>query len=193
VRPVSGLVVDTSEYPDQVPTVIRADARPVMCLGWHADYTDAQKPLSKTRVTVDFNLDQELPSDPHSVTGHMGAVQIGQGTSAGKVNSFFMNPAIGGVAIRSASGAKEFGSGPIYVIDRRGVAFSVPNVYTAQVLGVADASQSGDVPPAPASIVSLLPLGGEPLDTQAVQRTYDSMQVPDNIGQYITPTAAPGS
>jgi len=48
------------------------------------------------------------------------------------------------------------------------------------------------VPPAPASIVGLLPLGGESLDIQAVQRTYDSMQVPDNVGQFITPTAQPG-
>ena len=190
VPPVrNGLQVDTSEYPGVVPAVVSADTKAVMCLGWHADYTDAQKPLSKTRVTVDTTL--ELPADSHSPTGQMQTVQIGQGTTAGKVNSFFMNPAIGGVAIRSASGAKEFGSGPIYVIDPRGVAFSVPNVTTAQVLGVADAT--GLIPPAPASIVGLLPLGGQSLDTQAVQRTFDSMQVPDNAGQYLTPTAQPGN
>jgi ESX secretion system ATPase EccB len=186
----NGLQVDTTDYPGSVPAVISADTKPVMCLGWRADYSDAQKPLSKTRVTVDTTL--ELPVDT-STNLQMKAVQIGQGTSAGKVNSFFMNPAVGGVAIRSASGAKEFGSGPIYVIDPRGVAFSVPDVHTAQVLGVADASQSGDVPPAPASIVSLLPLGGQSLDIQAVQRTFDSMQVPDNAGQYLTPTQQPGS
>jgi type VII secretion protein EccB len=186
----SGLVVDTSEYPDQVPQVITADNEPVMCLGWHADYSDPQKPLAKTRVTVEVNLN--LPADSHSTSGQMQAVQIGQGTTAGKVGYFFMNPNVGGVAIRSASGAKEFGSGPIYVVDPRGIAFSVPDVHTAQILGVADASPTGDVPPAPASIVSLLPLGGEPLDVQAVQRTYDSMQIPDNVGQYMTPTAQPG-
>jgi len=186
----NGLAVNTSEYPDQVPQVITADTKPVMCLGWHADYSDPQKPLSKTRVTVEFNLD--MPADPHSPTGQMQAVQIGQGTSAGRINYFFMSPNVGGVAIRSASGAKAFASGPIYVIDPRGLAFSVPDVRTAQILGVADASVTGDVPPAPASIVGLLPLGGESLDIQAVQRTYDSMQVPDNVGQFITPTAQPG-
>ena len=186
----NGLVVNTAEYPDQVPQVINADTKPVMCLGWHADYTDPQKPLSKTRVTVEFNLD--LPPDPHSPTGQMQAVQIGQPTSAGKINYFFMDPKVGGVAIRSASGAKEFGSGPILVIDPRGIAFSVPDVRTAQILGVADGSATGDVPPAPASIVGLLPLGGESLDIQSVQRTYDSMQIPDNVGQFITPTAQPG-
>jgi type VII secretion protein EccB len=186
----NGLLVDTKDYPDGVPPVINADAKPVMCLGWRADYTDPQKPLSKTRVTVDFDLN--MPPDSAVPGSHMQPVQIGQGTSAGKINSFFMDPRIGGVAIRSASGAKEFASGPIYVIDPRGVAFSVPDVYTAQVLGVADSSASG-VPPAPASIVSLLPLGGQSLDIQAVQRTFDSMNVPANAGQYITPTAQPGN
>jgi hypothetical protein len=185
----NGLMVNVSDYPGPVPGVINADRQPVMCLGWHADYTDKQKPLSKTRVTVDFNL--ELPGDTQGVNGQMNTVPIGQPTSAGKVNHFFMNPALGGVAIRSASSAKEFGSGPIYVIDSRGVAFSVPNVFTAQVLGVADSS--ANVPPAYASIVRLLPLGGAPLDVQAVQRTFDSMSVPDNVGQYIPPTPVPGS
>jgi hypothetical protein len=185
----NGLLVNVSEYPGVVPTVISADAKPVMCLGWRADYRDKQKPLSETRVTVDF--DMRLPADQLGKNGQMASVQIGQATSAGKVNHFFMNPSLGGVAIRSASSAKEFTSGPIYVIDARGVAFSVPNVTTAQVLGVADAG--GIVPPAFAPIVQLLPLGGASLDIQAVQRTYDSMPVPDNVGQYITPTAQPGS
>ncbi|HEY3607453.1 MAG TPA: type VII secretion protein EccB [Pseudonocardiaceae bacterium] len=185
----NGLQVNVSDYPGPVPGVITADHQPVMCLGWHADYTDKQKPLSKTRVTVDFNL--ELPADQQGVNGQMDTVPIGQPTSAGKVNHFFINPALGGVAIRSASSAKEFGSGPIYVIDSRGVAFSVPNVYTAQVLGVADSS--ANVPPAYAPIVRLLPLGGAPLDVQAVQRTFDSLSVPDNVGQFSTPTPVPGS
>lgn len=186
----NGLVVNTSEYPDQVPQVITADTEPVMCLGWNADYTDPQKPLSRTRVTVEFRLD--LPPDPHSPSGEMQPVQIGQGTSAGKIGYFFMSPNVGAVAIRSASGATEFGNGPIYVVDARGIAFSVPDVRTAQILGVADGSLTGDVPPAPTSILALLPLGGESLDIQAVQRTYDSMQVPDNVGQFMTPTAQPG-
>jgi type VII secretion protein EccB len=185
----NGLLVNVSEYPGVVPTVISADTKPVMCLGWRADYRDKQKPLSETRVTVDFEL--RLPADPLGKNGQMASVPIGQATSAGKVNNFFMDPSLGGVAIRSASSAKEFGSGPIYVIDSRGVAFSVPNVNTAQVLGVADAS--GSVPPAFAAIVQLLPLGGASLDIQAVQRTYDSMPVPDNVGQYIVPTTQPGN
>ncbi|HEX4701741.1 MAG TPA: type VII secretion protein EccB [Pseudonocardiaceae bacterium] len=187
----SGLNVDVSQYPDAVPAVITADTDPVMCLGWRADYTDKQKPLVKTRVTVDFDL--QMPVDTNSPTGHMTPVQIGQGTSAGKIDYFFMNPAIGGVAIRSANSAKQFANGPIYVIDPSGVAFSVPDVHTAQVLGIADATPSGNVPPAPASIAGLLPLGGEPLDIQSVQKTFDSMQVPTNVGQYMVPTTQPGS
>jgi type VII secretion protein EccB len=180
----NGLQVDVSDYPGALPTVVDAATQPVMCLGWHADFTDPQKPLAKTRVTIQTQL--SMPVDPTTNTP-MGAVQIGTGTAQGKINSFFMSPALGGVAIRAASNAKEFTSGPIYVIDRRGIAFSVPDLSTAQVLGVADST--GKVAPAPQSIVGLLPAGGQPLSIQAVQRTFDSMNVPDSEGQFMS--AAP--
>ena len=185
----NGLTVNVSDYPFQLPKVITADIKPVVCLAWSANYADPQKPLSTTRVTVDVNLD--LPVDP---TTHqpMSAVQIGQSTATGKVNSFFMNPSLGGTAIRSATNANEFASGPIYVVDPRGVAFGVPDTNTAQVLGVADGSGTGDLPPAPSDIVGLLPSGGSELSIQAVERTFDSMPVPNNLGQFINPTTANG-
>jgi hypothetical protein len=185
----NGLKVNVSDYPFQLPKVITADVKPVVCLAWSANYADPQKPLSTTRVTVDVNLD--LPIDP---TTHqpMSAVQIGQSTATGKVNSFFMNPSLGGTAIRSATNANEFNSGPIYVVDPRGVAFGVPDTTTAQVLGVADGSSTGDLPPAPSDIVGLLPSGGSELSIQAVERTFDSMPVPNNLGQFINPTTANG-
>jgi type VII secretion protein EccB len=187
VPPVSdlspqGLQVDVRQYPDQQPSVISADTRPVMCLGWNADFTDPQKPIAKTRVTTGFTV--QLPTDP--ATGQpMTANTIGQGTSSGQINQFFMNPALGGVAIHSATNANEFGTGPIYIIDPRGIKFSVPDRFTAEVLGVADSS--GYLPPAPNTIVSLLPGGGEQLDTQTVQKTFDGMSA-TNQGQFLEPT-----
>jgi type VII secretion protein EccB len=187
----NGLQVNVSNYPAGVPKLQSADAKPVMCLGWNADYTDPQQPLEKTRVTIGITM--VMPPDPASPGGQMVPVQIGQGTASGKVSQFFMDPGLGGTAIRAASNPKEFGSGQIYVIDPRGVAYSVPDTYTAQVLGVADGTATGGLPPAPQSIVSLLPLGGSPLDTQAVLRTYDGMQVPANAGQYLpAPTQGNG-
>jgi type VII secretion protein EccB len=183
----NGLQVDVSEYPGGLPVVVQASTESVTCLGWHADLTDPQKPLAKTRVTIGLQL--AIPDDP-STGDPMGAVPIATGTQQGKIDSFFMSPSLGAVAIRAASGAKEFSNGPIYIIDRRGLAFSVPDLFTAQVLGVADSS--GRLPPAPQSIVGLLPLGSQSLSTQAVQRTFDSMNVPDSEGQFMSTVPGAG-
>ncbi len=185
----NGLRVNVGDYPGDLPKVISADDKPVTCLAWSADYSDPQKPFQKTRVTVDFNL--ELPIDATTHT-QMSPVQIGQGTATGRINAFFMNPSMGGTAIRSATNSNEFSSGPIYVIDPRGVAYGVPDTNTAQVLGVADGSATGDLPPAPSDIVGLLPPGGSELSVQAVERTFDTMSVPNNAGQFIDPTTANG-
>lgn len=181
VPTVRGLQVDVSQYPDVQPTVLSADDKPVMCLGWNAVLTDPQKPVAKTRVTVGTTM--QFPSDP--ATGQpMTPTLLGQTASSGGVSKFFMNPSLGGAAIRSASSAQEFGNGPIYIIDPRGIRFSVPDLHTAQILGVAD--QSGNLAPAPDQIVRLLPGGGEQLDTQAVQKTFDGMS-PTNQGQFLPP------
>jgi ESX secretion system ATPase EccB len=182
----TSLKVDVSEYPGKLPTIISADQRPVMCLGWQADFTNPRQPLAKTRVTTDFNL--EVPPDPHNPTGHMAMVPVGSGTPTGRINQFFMNPKLGGVAVRAATAAGEFTSGPIYVVDPRGVAFSVPDTQTAQVLGIANGTATGGLPPAPQAILGLLPPGGSPLSTQAVQHAVDGMPVPD-VGRFLPPPA----
>jgi hypothetical protein len=124
----------------------------------------------------------------------MQDVAIGQGTPSGKIDSFFMNPTTqsGGVVVRAASNAREFGSGPIYIVDQQGLKYSVPDLFTAQVLGVADGSAEGGIPPAPEAIMSFLPLGPTTLSMQAVQRTFDALPMPQNAGQYMTPVNQPG-
>lgn len=177
-----GLRVNVTSYPNGpvVPTIIKTNSKPAMCLGWQADFSDPSQPLAKTRVTVDFNLD--IPKDPN--TGQpMSMVGVQQSSPTGAINSFFMNPNLGGVAVRAATNAGEFTSGQIYVIDPRGVRFSVPDLFTAQVIGVASGTQA--IPPAPQSIVTLLQPGGSQLDTQAVQRAFGGMQVPPTVGRFL--------
>lgn len=181
----TGLQVNTTEYPGKLPVVIAADAKPTTCLGWAADFKDPQKPLYKTRVAVDVAV--ELPADKDGPNGRMMPVPIGQGGPGGKIDAFAMLPGMGGAVIRAASSAKEFGSGPIYVVDPRGVKFSVPNLQTANVLGITDGSDSGGIPPAPEPIVGLLPNGAQALDVQSVLHSFDAMPMPANAGQYITP------
>ncbi len=162
------LQVNVTNYPNasSVPTIISADSKPAVCLGWRADYSNPAQPLAKTRVTVGFNL--QIPKDPN--TGQpMSMVGVQQGSPTGAINSFFMNPSLGGVAIRAATNAGEFTNGQIYVIDPRGVRFSVPDLYTAEVIGVANSSQP--IPPAPEPIVTLLQPGNSQLDTLSVQQS----------------------
>jgi type VII secretion protein EccB len=180
----NSLRVNVSEYPGPLPAIIQATTKPVMCLGWQADYTNPQKPLAKTRVTTDFNL--EVPADAQSPTGHMAMVQVGSGTDTGKIDQFFMNPKLGGVAVRGATSEGEFANGPIYAVDPRGVEFSIPDTYTAQVLGVANGTATGGLPPAPEAILNLLPPGGSPLSVQAVQHAVDGMPMP-NVGHFLPP------
>jgi len=184
-----------SEYPNSVPTVLNADARPVMCLRWAADFTDQQKPIGKTQVTVDYNL--EVPID--KATGNsMARVQIGTPNPEGqKVDYFLMNGATG-LTVHAAANANQFWTGPIDLVTARGVVYSIPDLATAQQLGVASGNGSTANPggygvyPAPESIVGLLPISGQSLSTQNVQRTFDTLSVPDTAGQYTTvstPTA----
>ncbi|HEX5119658.1 MAG TPA: type VII secretion protein EccB [Pseudonocardiaceae bacterium] len=180
----NSLKVDVTEYPGALPTVISADSRPVMCLGWQADYSNPQQPLARTRVTTDLAL--EVPPDAKNPTGHMAMVPVGTGTPTGRINQFFMNPTLGGVAVRAATGSGEFDSGPIYVVDPRGVSFSVPDTFTAQVLGIANGTATGGLPPAPQAILGLLPPGGSPLSMQAVQHAVDGMAVP-SVGHFLPP------
>lgn len=184
----NGLQVNVADYPGQVPVVIDPGTKQVTCLGWSADFSDKAKPIARTRVAVDTQLN--LPTDSSGQA--MTSVAIGQGTSTGRINSFFMTPSLGGVVFRPASGAREFGKGPIEVVDPRGQRFSVPDLPTAQALGVASGAPDGGIAPAPESIVSLLPLSNATLSTQAVQRTFDSIPLSQGAGQFIEPTT-PGS
>lgn len=185
-----------TEYPNLVPNVIDADARPVMCLRWAADLSDPQKPIARTQVTVDSQV--ERPVD--KATGRlMNRIQIGTPNANGqKIDYFLMNGAAG-VTVHSAANANEFWTGPIDLVSARGVVYSIPDIDTAKGLGVANANGSPIDPasygiyPAPESIVSLLPTSVEALSTQNVQRTFDTLPIPETAGQYTAMSTAAGN
>lgn len=180
-------------YPGNVTTdgQIAASTDTTMCLRWTADYSNPSQPIARTSIFLDHQVD--LPADKNSQTGMMTPVQIGTPAPNGtKIDYFLMNsPAIGdGAAVHAATNLGEFSNGPIYVVTARGVTYSVPNLQTAQGLGVANTTgpQFG-IWPAPQSILGLLPASSQELSVQAVQRTFDTLQVPGNAGQYVTPTS----
>jgi type VII secretion protein EccB len=184
-------------YPGNVTSdgQIAAGTDTTMCLRWTADYSNPSQPIARTSIFLDHQVD--LPADKNSPTGMMTPVQIGTPAPNGaKIDSFLMNsPAIGdGVTVRAATNPGEFSNGPIYVVTARGVTYSIPNLQTAQGLGVASTTgpQFG-IWPGPQSILGLLPASSQELSVPAVQRTFDTLQVPGNAGQYVTATSTPGS
>ena len=164
----------------------------VMCLQWSADYTNPNQPIARTSVFLNTTL--ALPADKSSSTGQMVPLQIGTPSPSGvKIDYFLMNsPAVGdGLAVHGATNPGEFSNGPIYLVTARGVTYSIPNLQTAQGLGVASTTgpQYG-LWPGPQSIISLLPASAQDLSTQSAQRTFDTLQVPGSAGQYAPPTTA---
>jgi hypothetical protein len=187
IKPVTDLNVST--YPVNTPKAITDDSlNPVACLGWSADTSNPNKPLVRTRVTLDTKL--ELPNNPNNPNVAMLPVPIGQPSPSGqKVDAFFMDPSHQSIAVHAATNANEFTSGPIYIVSGRGVKYSVSDETTAQGLGIANGGNADGLSAAPESILQLLPSSAETLSTENVLRTFDSVPVQSNAGYYLTPSS----
>lgn len=187
IKLVTDLNVGT--YPVNTPKAITDDSlNPVACLGWSADTSNPNKPLVRTRVTLDTKL--ELPNNPNNPNVAMLPVPIGQPSPSGqKVDAFFMDPSHQSIAVHAATNANEFSSGPIYIVSGRGVKYSVSDETTAQGLGIANGGNADGLSAAPESILQLLPSSAETLSTENVLRTFDSVPVQSNAGYYLTPSS----
>jgi type VII secretion protein EccB len=164
-------------YPKSVPKdVLEPSVHPVACFGWNADTSDPKNPRELTKVTVGTRLpipDKAIP------------VSIGQASPDGiKVDAFWMPPGRA-AAVHSAKSREDFGTGPIYLVSDRGIRFGVPSTNVADAIGLKDPD------PAPESILRLLP-SGSALDPGAVQRSFDTVPVPEGAGQFPTTTRAGG-
>lgn len=179
--------LNVKEYPGQLSDVIDADTEPLICLGWRADTSDQQKPQAYTRITIDKGY--HLPVD--SSTGQQMAMnKIGQANPDGqRIDDFFMDPKYQGITVRAAGSAGEFYNGPIELVSQRGLVYSIQDLRTAQVLGVAGGGTTPPwgMSPAPQAILQLLPTSAQTLNDQNVQHTYDSLPLPASAGVYMTP------
>lgn len=165
--------LDVSQFPDQVPGLLEPNFRPTICLGWTPDTSDPDNPEQHTQVTV----------SARAPVGSDRTVQIGSPNTDGvRIDQFYM-PSGTAAVVHGAASPADFSRGPIYIISDRGVRYSVPDTRTANGLGV-------DKPdPAPDSIVRLLPPAGTELSTRLVQRSFDSVSIPDDIGRYPPPAS----
>jgi type VII secretion protein EccB len=102
-------------------------------------------------------------------------VKLAQADGPGpRVDNFYMPPGKAAVVRGSANGAAG-NSGPLYLVSDQGVVYGIKDVATAQGLGVI--SGPGDIKPAPASIISTLPIG-DFLDPAQASFQYDSITQP---------------
>ena len=185
--------LQVNSFPGTLPSVLRTDTDQVMCLNWTA--TPGSSPIIKTKVTVAKNVNLPKDGQGNPVT----PVTLGQvGPNGAKIDQFAMDPKSLslGVAVRAVTNAQAFQMGPIMLVSPRGVAYSIDTVHTAQALGVASADGTGATPfglfPGPQSIIGLLPVGSETLSPQNVQRTFDSVPVPQTAGSYTPVTTTTG-
>ncbi|WP_239155558.1 type VII secretion protein EccB [Amycolatopsis sp. FDAARGOS 1241] len=164
--------VDVSNYPQETPTVLDAtQGSPVACLGWSFDQG---KNTAHTSVYVSNRLPAETFNPDN--TSKVQSVSTA-GPNGLPITGFFMPPGFGAVVSSATESSATFGKGPIQLISDRGLRYGVPDQATAKVLGL-------DRPlPAPESIIGLLPTGSS-LNTQDVQKQFDSVPIDPNAGSF---------
>jgi type VII secretion protein EccB len=165
--------LDVGHFPQNVPTVLDPLQFPVSCLGWSVRGEGANRD-SHTAVYVGG----EVPG-PKNSDGTSAAIQIGQVSPDGyKVDRFHMPPGRAAV-VRSATSKESFNTGSIQLVTDRGLRYGVPDLATAQALGLTPQD------PAPESIIKLLPVGAS-LNTRDVMRTFDSLPIEPGAGTFAS-------
>jgi type VII secretion protein EccB len=162
------------DYPAEVPQVMPPVAdNAVTCLNWKADGGS-----EVTDVTTAANL---------AIPDGMAPVKQNQPGADGVIlnGGFFIAPGKAGV-VRDATSSQDFTRGPIRLITGRGLQFGIPDAKTASALGLGDASA---FPPAPDSILRLLPMGPE-LNRNEALRSWDGMSPTD---KGLLPSVQPGA
>ncbi|OZM74908.1 type VII secretion protein EccB [Amycolatopsis antarctica] len=172
IEPPEGADID--EYPPMIPEILSPLQAPVTCLGWKVVGEGENRDGETT-----LHVGPSMPGPKNGPDGKLRSLDIGQANPDGsKVDKFYMQPGLGAV-VRSATGKDTFDSGLIYVISDRGLRYGIPDVATAQGLGLTDMQPAHD------PIVRLLPTGSE-LTTSEVLRTYDRVPIDPNAGTFPT-------
>jgi type VII secretion protein EccB len=174
-------VIDDSTFPRLRTEVLETRSYPVACLGW-ATEGSGDNMVEQTSVHVG----KVVPGIPNNERGQPAWVNVSSPGSAGvRIDHFYMPPGRGAV-IRQSTSKADFESGQIILVSDRGVKYGVPDLATAQVLGITDPRPE----PAPRDILTLLPDGAS-LDARDVKQSYDT--VPIGGGEYPTNTEDPNA
>ncbi|OLT41315.1 hypothetical protein BJF85_24110 [Saccharomonospora sp. CUA-673] len=156
--------IEVDHFPTEGLELVDQQLSPYTCLGWRVQGEGAAR---NSFTSVYVHRTSPLPD---------GAQPIDVGTAApdgfNKVDQFYMQPGYA-APVRAATSRETFGKGPLQLISDRGIRYGIPNVATAQWLGL----NENLFQPAPETIIKLLPAGAS-LNSQDVRRTYDSVVAP---------------
>jgi type VII secretion protein EccB len=172
LQPNDAGYLQVDEYPQEVPVVLDAVRSPVSCLGWNiVGAGDARD----THTAVFVGSEVPVPTDQQ-------AIAVGTPSPDGsKIDKFYLQPGFA-AAVQSATVKETFGKGSIQLVSDRGLRYGVPNVVTAQTLGL------DNLQPAPDTILRLLPTGAS-LNSQEVLKTFDSVPIDPRAGSFPTTQA----
>jgi type VII secretion protein EccB len=167
LQPTDAGYLQVDEFPQEVPVILDPVRSPVSCLGWNIVGTGGDR---DTHTAVFVGNAVPIPTDQQ-------AISVGTPSPDGsKIDKFYMQPGFAAV-VQSATVKETFGRGSIQLISDRGLRYGVPDVKTAQTLGL-DNPQ-----PAPDTILRLLPTGAS-LNTQEVLKTFDSVPIDPRAGSF---------
>ncbi|MET0135221.1 MAG: type VII secretion protein EccB [Kibdelosporangium sp.] len=175
--------IDDKSSPTRVPQVLQAQAsgNSVACLAWNLQGSGADR-----NQHTALHISGEVPTKKDAQGNKMAPMKISTPNADGqRIDQFFMTPGLGAVA-RGSSSKQDFETGPIYLVSDRGVKFGIPDLRTAQALGLDKQS------PAPDAIVRLLPDGAS-LNAKDVMRSFDSVPLDPNGGTVVSPSQNAGA
>jgi len=165
--------INDVDSPEAQPEILNPVANRVACLGWSIQ---GEGESAEPHTAVHVGTDVPLPKKPDG-TNYTAVGISTPGADGQRIDHFFMPPGRAAV-VRGALSKVDFQTGPIYLISDTGVKYGVPDIQTAQLLGL------GNQQPAYLPIANLLPNGAQ-LNTREVRQTYDS--VPVGPGVFATP------
>jgi len=142
--PVSASPVDISAYPAEPLHLVPPDQAPGVCLGWRSGGEPAWTVYPVARVPLPTGA-KAVPAPPLPPSG----VQDGTGGA----DAVYLAPGKGLVLSQSIDGRGGNG-GALVLVNDQGVRYPVVSAEALAALGLADTAQ-----PAPAELISLLPLG----------------------------------
>ncbi|RJQ76954.1 type VII secretion protein EccB [Amycolatopsis panacis] len=171
LRPSDPNYIKVDDFPAQVPTVLDAtQGSPVACLGWSYDE-------GKNEAHTSVYVSDKLPVD-NNADGSSKLLNVSStGPSGLPITGFYMPPGRAAVVQSATDASATFKKGPIQLISDRGIRYGVPDVTTADSLGLDHRL------PAPESIIGLLPTGAS-LNTQNVLKQFDTVPIDPNAGSF---------